>query len=139
MPESDWETIQIKEIRGKKKKVAEGQKNATIEKGMNTWDYMGLSDEQKAFGAAVIGTESAFDPHAKGLSKSEHGLGQFNDDTWKEAVKYYNDKQKEAPKSRWPVVDPVKGRDDYDSQIRSWVRGSKKPGRVPGISPVTRT
>ncbi len=117
MPESDWNTIQIKEIPGKKK-VTEDQKNATIEKGMSTWDQMGLSDEQKAFGGAVIGTESAFDPHAKGPSESERGLGQFTDRTWKDAVNYYNDERKKPQNQNWPAVDAVKGREDHDSQIR---------------------
>lgn len=95
MPSTDWDTIQTKEIPGKKK-VTEDEKNATIEKAINTWDEMGLTDEQKAFGAAVMGHESGFDAKAKGATKGsdEYGLGQFTEGTWKEAVKHYDDEQK---------------------------------------------
>ena len=83
MPESDWETIQTKKGQDIGN-VTEDQKNATIEKAERTWDKMGLTDEQKAFGIATMGLESGFDPNAKSSAKGsdEHGLGQFKRETW---------------------------------------------------------
>jgi hypothetical protein len=126
MLESDWDTIQIKDIKGAKK-VTEDQKNKTIEHAVNTWQGMGLTDPEIAFGTTVMGHESAFNPHLKGPSKTERGLGQFTGDTWKDAVNYYNDERKKPENSHWPAVDPVKGRDDHDSQIQvmgPWVRNA---------------
>jgi len=113
-----WDNIGIKKGQGGAGKVTEEQKNALIERAVTTWEEMGVKDPaQLAFGIAMMGLESGFNPHARGSSKTERGLGQFIDDTWGDAVKRYN-------KHHWPPVDPVKGRDDYDSQIRvigAWI------------------
>ena len=124
MPSTDWDTIQIKDIEGAKK-LTEDQKNATIEHAVKTWEGMGLDPAQIAFGTAVIGTESAFNPHIKGPSKSEYGLGQFDEPTWGDAVNHYNDERKKPGNHDWPHVDRVKGRDDHDSQIQvmgPWIK-----------------
>ncbi len=119
MPESDWETIQTKKGQGIGN-VTEDQKNATIEKAERTWDKMGLTDEQKAFGIATIGLESGFDPNAKGSAKGsdEYGLGQFKRETWGDAVKHYN-------KQYDPDIDNAdKARNDPDAQTKvmgAWV------------------
>ena len=107
-----WDNIGIKLLPGGAPRVSEEQKNALIERAVSRWKGMGLSDQQIAFGVAMMGLELAFDPHARGNSKTERGLGQFIDDTWGSAVKRHNDDE-----HRWPPVDPVKGRDDYDAQI----------------------
>lgn len=119
-----WDTIQIKEIPGAKK-VTEDQKNRTIEHAVSTWQGMGLTNPEIAFGIATMGLESAFNPRIKGPSTSERGLGQFNDDTWRDAVNYYNRERTKPGNTAWPAVDPVKGRDDHDSQINvmgPWIR-----------------
>lgn len=126
MASTDWDTIQIKEIPGKKK-VTEEQKNATIEHAVKTWEGMELDPAQIAFGTAVMGHESGFDAKAEGTTKDsdEFGLGQFTEGTWKEAVKHYNDERRKPENSNWPAVDPVKGREDHDSQIQvmgPWIR-----------------
>ncbi|MGD0231431.1 MAG: hypothetical protein ABSC19_13910 [Syntrophorhabdales bacterium] len=69
MASTDADSIQINEIPGKKK-VTEDQKNATTEHAVKTWKGMGLDPALMAFGTAMMGTESAFDPHVKGPSRS---------------------------------------------------------------------
>lgn len=75
----------------------------------------GLTREQVAFGIATMRVESGFNPAAKGPSTTEKGLGQFNDRTWKEAVKEYNKnfRGKDEPK-----IDPSKDRADTEAQIK---------------------
>ena len=133
-----WDTIQIK--KGTGGYVTEEQKNNLIEHAVTTWEGMGLTDDQIAFGIGVMGIESGFYPHAKGLrSKSEYGLGQFTEDTWKDAVDYYNTRPEHKARQEQDI-DPEKGKDDPDSQIpvigawipRAWGRAAEIPvGRRP--------
>lgn len=110
-----WDNIQIK--KGTGGHVTEEQKNNLIEHAVSTWERMGLSDDQMAFGIAVMGAESGFNPDAKGLkSKTEYGLGQFIEPTWKEAVNHYNTRPEHKARHE-PDIDPDKGRNDVDSQI----------------------
>jgi hypothetical protein len=130
-----WENIQIKKGPGGCGDVTEDQKNKTIEHAVSTWERMGLSDDQIAFGIGVIGMESGFNGHAKGVkSRTEHGYGQFIEDTWKAAVKRYNTRPEHKARQE-PDVDPVEGRDDPDSQIavigawipNAWGRAAEIP------------
>lgn len=57
-----------------------------VAKAANLWRAMGLSTEQIAFGIAVMNAEFNFDATAK-ASTSAHGLGQFTDTTWSDAIK----------------------------------------------------
>ncbi len=131
-----WDNIQIKKGKGGCGDVTEEQKNNLIEHAVSTWEGMGLSDEQIAFGIGVMGLESGFNHRAIGESKSESGLGQFNEKTWGDAVKYYNTRP-EHPTRLEPDIDPVKGRDDPDAQIavmgpwlrKVWDRAGTIPGR----------
>jgi hypothetical protein len=132
-----WDNIQIKKGKGGCGDVTPEQKNNLIEHAVSTWEGMGLSDEQIAFGIGVMGLESGFNPRAKGVkSDTESGLGQFIDDTWKEAVHHYNTRPEHATRLE-ADIDPDKGRDDPDSQIavmgpwlrKTWERAGTIPGR----------
>jgi hypothetical protein len=122
MSESDWVNIQIKQGHGAGK-VTEDQKNATIERALTMWDQMDLklTKEQKAWAAAMMGTESGFysKAHGKTESSDEYGLGQFTKGTWDLAMKHYDDERKNHARSHWPAVDQKKAREeqDQDSQI----------------------
>ena len=135
MASTYWDTIQIKGIHGAKK-VTEDQKNATIEHAVKTWEAMGLTDAEMAFGIATMGLESAFNPHLKGPSVSEYGLGQLTKDTWRDAVKHYNEERRKPENRHWPAVDPTRGRDDPDSQINvmgPWIRNAwDRAGQIGG-------
>jgi hypothetical protein len=112
-----WDIIQIKEGKGGCGDVTEEQKNNLIEHAVSTWENMGLSDEQIAFGIGVMGLGSGFNPRAKGVaSDTESGLGQFTGGTWGDAVKYYN-RRPERKARHEPDIDPVKGREDPHSQV----------------------
>ena len=116
--------IQIKKGPGGCGDVTVEQKNNLIDHAVSTWEGIGLSDDQIAFGIGVMGLESGFNPRAIGSSESESGLGQFNKDTWGEAVKYYNKRPEHATRLE-ADIDPDKGRDDRDSQIAvmgPWLR-----------------
>jgi hypothetical protein len=132
-----WDNIQIKKGKGGCGDVTPEQKNNLIEHAVSTWEGMGLSDEQIAFGIGVMGLESGFNPRAKGVkSDTESGLGQFIDDTWKEAVHHYNTRPEHATRLE-ADIDPDKGRDDPDSQIavmgpwlrKTWDRAGTIPAR----------
>ena len=71
MASTYWDTLQIKKGHGIGD-VTEDEKNARIERAVNTWDQMKMTDEQKAFGLATMRQESGFDPKAKGSSKTEY-------------------------------------------------------------------
>ena len=114
-------------------------KNNLIEHAVSTWEGMGLSDEQIAFGIGVMGLESGFNPHAKGTTSPksvEYGLGQFTGDTWGDAVKHYN-KRPEHTVRREPNIDADKDKDDPNAQIavmgpwlrKTWDRAGTIPGR----------
>ena len=119
MASTYWDTIQIKEMPGRKK-VTENQKNATIERAVSTWKSMGLADPQIAFGTAVMGHKSGFDANAGGMNEAsdEYGLGQFTQNTWRDAVDYYNENYR-------PIIEnAAKAKADPDAQIRvmgAWV------------------
>lgn len=109
---SIWDSIKIKKGPGGCGNVSNEQKNKTIESAVETWENMGLDQDQIAFGIAVMGVESGFNPLARGHSKTERGLGQFNDDTWTDAVKFHN--------SLYPnPVDPAKNRNEEACQVRA--------------------
>lgn len=132
-----WDTIQIKKGGGGCGDVTEEQKNGNIDHAVSTWEHMGLTDDQIAFGIGLMGVESGFNPHAKGVkSKSEHGLGQFTEKTWKAAVKHYNTRPEHKTRNE-PDIDAVKGKDDPSSQIavigawipNAWGRAAQIPAR----------
>ena len=60
-----WENIGIKKGPGGCGDVTEEQKNSTKDHAVSTWERMGLSEDEIAFGIGVMGLESGFDPHAK--------------------------------------------------------------------------
>jgi len=135
--EKPWDNIQIKKGKGGCGDVTVEQKNDLIEHAASTWEGMGLSDEQIAFGIGVMGLESGFNPQAKGVaSDTESGLGQFNNETWEDAVRYYNNRPEHVTRHE-PDMDPDKGRDDPGSQIavmgpwlrKAWDRAGTIPGR----------
>ncbi len=112
MPKKYWSNIKPKAIFGKQT-LSESEKDKVIDDTADKWARMGLSRKQIAFGIATMGLESGFDPTAKGTSKSEYGLGQFNDPTWKDAVEKYNklhgtkfdpDKTKRDPTTQQAVM-----------------------------------
>jgi len=133
-----WDNIQIKTGKGGCGDVTVEQKNNLIEHAVTTWEDMGLSDEQLAFGIGVMGLESGFNPHAKGTTAEsvEYGLGQFTKKTWEDAVNYYN-KRPEHTTRREPHIDADKDRDDPNAQIavmgpwlrKTWDRAGTIPGR----------
>ena len=45
--------------------VTEGAKDSTITAAVTTWQQIGLTQQQIAYGVAVMGVESGFDPGAK--------------------------------------------------------------------------
>ncbi len=61
-----WENIQIKKGPGGCGDVTEEQKNNLIDQAVSTWEGMGLSDEQIAFGIGVMGLESGVQSSRKG-------------------------------------------------------------------------
>lgn len=131
-----WENIGIKKGPGGCGDVTKEQKNSTIDHAVSTWKRMGLTDDEIAFGIAVMGLESGFNPHAKGTTAEsvEYGYGQFIDTTWKEAVDHYNTRPEHAA-LREPNIDPDKIRDDPNSQIAvmgPWIRKTlKRAGTIP--------
>ena len=129
-----WETIGIKKGKGGCGDVTEEQKNNTIDHAVSTWKRMGLTDDQIAFGVAVMGLESGFNPNAKSESSSAHGLGQFTDDTWKDAVNHYNTRPEHKTRHE-PDIDPDSGRSDPHSQIEvlgPWIRKTwERAGTIP--------
>jgi hypothetical protein len=136
---SAWDNIRIKTGKGRAGDVTEEQKNNLIEHAVSTWEGMGLSEEQIAFGVGVMGLESGFNPHAKGTTSPksvEYGLGQFIDSTWREAVDYYNNRPEHKVR-REPKIDADNDRDDPNAQIavmgpwlrKTWERAGTIPGR----------
>lgn len=105
---SIWDIIKIKSIAGIEK-VTDEQKNSTISNAVSKWTEMGLSQQQIAYGIAVMGVESAFNPNAKSPT-GPYGLGQFSADTWKDAVKEYNTKY-------GGNLDPIQSKTDPAAQI----------------------
>jgi hypothetical protein len=117
-----WKHIRVKKGYGGVGDVTEEEKDAIIEKAVSQWEKMGLTQEEMAFGIATMNVESGFNPHVKGTSKTEYGLGQFNDDTWHDAVREYNGKYKTPSE---PRIYPDVSRDDPDTQIKAmgaWIR-----------------
>ncbi|MBI5344368.1 MAG: hypothetical protein HZB21_00635 [Deltaproteobacteria bacterium] len=97
--------------------VTEEEKNSIINKAISKWKVMGLSREEIALGIATMNVESGFNQRAKGPSVTEKGLGQFNDPTWKDAVKEYNDNHRaqgepkldpDSASSQWNTDDQIK-------------------------------
>jgi len=131
-----WENIGIKKGPGGCGDVTEEQKNSTIDHAVSTWKRMGLTDDEIAFGIAVMGLESGFNPHAKGTTPEsvEYGYGQFTHETWKEAVDHYNTRPEHDVLGE-PHIDPDKIRDDPNSQIAvmgPWIRKTwKRAGTIP--------
>ena len=129
-----WDNIQIKKGPGGCGDVTEEQKNSTIDRAVSTWEHMGLTEDQIAFGIGGMGMESGFNPGAIGPFDSERGLSQFTQGTWEEAV--YNARP-EHKKRLEPDIDPVKSRDDPDSQVqvtgawipKAWGRAAAIPGK----------
>ncbi|MBI5809813.1 MAG: hypothetical protein HZB21_01290 [Deltaproteobacteria bacterium] len=122
MSSSLWRDIEIKKGLGGVGDVTEAEKDAIIEKAVAQWEKMGLTQNEMAFGIATMNVESGFNPHVKGTSETEYGLGQFNDITWRPAVKEYNDKYRGKTEHR---IYPDVSRDDPDAQIKvmgAWIR-----------------
>jgi hypothetical protein len=70
------------------------------------WD----SHDEIAFGIAVMGLESGFNPRAKGTtleSRTDYGLSQFTDETWEQAVNHYNTRPEHATLGE-PHINPAK-------------------------------
>ncbi|MBI5212128.1 MAG: hypothetical protein HY957_01995 [Nitrospirae bacterium] len=86
-----WDIIGIKKGPGGVGDVTVEQKNSTISDAVSKWTEMGLSQEQIAFGIATMGVESGFNSTAQAKTTTAYGLGQFTNDAWKRAVKYYNE------------------------------------------------
>lgn len=85
-----WANITRKTGPGGVGAVSEEYKDSIITDAVTTWQQMGLTQQQIAYGIAAIGVESGFNPDAVS-STGPIGLGQFSQDTWTDAVKYYND------------------------------------------------
>lgn len=113
-----WDNIKKKRGHGGAGNVTEKEKANIIWKADAIWDRMKLPSEQKALGIAIMNVESGFNPDAKGPSKTERGLGQFNDGTWAQAVKYYNDSRNSFRGTGDPVIDLNASRTDLDTQIK---------------------
>jgi hypothetical protein len=113
-----WDNIQSKKGPGGVGDVTEEEKNNHIERAVNTWERMGLTEDQIAFGIGVMGLESGFNPRARNNKSTAEGLGQFTGDTWKDAVKRYNTRPAHKKLSE-PDIDLVTGRTDPDSQIQA--------------------
>jgi len=129
-----WDNIGFK--KGTGGHVTQDQKNSLIEQAVSTWSRMGLTDDEIALGIGIMGIESGFYPQAKHQTPKHkwYGLGQLRDDTWEEAVNHYNTRpEHKALHER--NIDPVKGRDDLDSQIAvmgPWIRKTwARAGTVP--------
>jgi hypothetical protein len=97
------------------------------------WD----SHDEIAFGIAVMGLESGFNPRAKGTtleSRTEYGLSQFTDETWEQAVNHYNTRPEHATLGE-PHINPGKSRSDPNSQIEvmgPWIsKTCKRTGTIP--------
>jgi hypothetical protein len=126
-----WENIGIKKGTGGCGDVTEEQKNSTIDHAVSTWERMGLSEDEIAFGIGVMGLESGFNPHAKSTdpkSPTEYGFSQFTDDTWKDAVDFYNTRPEHDALGE-QKIDPVNGRRDPGAQIAvmgPWIRKTWK-------------
>lgn len=125
----DWIGKDVETKKGKNGVgVSDPEKNATIELAHGVWTDMGLSNEQIAAGIATMNIESGFNSKAEHTQDGETyiGLGQFDDDTWDEAVtkynKYFNEK-----------LDPAKERYDILSQIKvsgAWIKDRIWPNAV---------
>ncbi len=103
--------------------VNEDEKNRIISEAVATWKRMGLSREQIAFGIAAMNIESGFNPGAKGTSKSEKGLGQFTDETWKDAINAYNrDKDKTEKKIDPSVLSNSGNASDQIKVMGRWIK-----------------
>lgn len=121
---SIWNHIKIKGINGVGK-VSEEEKCRIIWKADAVWDRMGLTNEQKALGIAIMNVESGFNHKVKGTSSTEKGLGQFTDPTWASAVNFYNDPRNGFMGINDPKLDPVLSREDKGAQITvtgAWVK-----------------
>lgn len=117
-----WKNIKIKKGSGGVGNVTDNEKCATIDKADSTWERMGLTQEQRAFGIASMNVESGFNPAAKNPGSTAYGLGQFIDPTWKDAVTYYNDKIRGKNESK---IYPDVSRSDPDAQIKvmgAWIQ-----------------
>ena len=90
MTKSIWNSIQPKYGPSGCGDVTPAEKDTIISEAVSTWQSMGLTQNQIAFGIATMGVESGFNPLARGSSQTEFGLGGINDKTWIDAVKYYN-------------------------------------------------
>jgi hypothetical protein len=112
-----WDNIQIKKGSGGVGDVTDEEKNHHIEQAVKTWERMGLTEDQIAFGIGVMGLESGFNPRAGNAGSSAKGLGQFTEGTWKDAVRHYNTRAAHR-KLFEPDIDPVTGSGNIDSQIQ---------------------
>lgn len=112
-----WKNIKVKKGSGGAGDVTEDEKYAVIEDADSTWGEMGLTQEQKAFGIAVMNVESGFNPAAKNPlpESTAYGLGQFINSAWETAVKYYNAKFRDKSE---PWIDTDSSRSDTDAQIK---------------------
>ncbi len=72
MSSSLWRHIKTKKGFGGVGNVTEDEKNAIIEDAVSQWEKMGLTQEEMSFGIATINVESGFNPHVKGISKTEY-------------------------------------------------------------------
>ncbi|MBI5969672.1 MAG: hypothetical protein HY884_00750 [Deltaproteobacteria bacterium] len=115
MSSKEWD-ITPKEGPGGAGDVTEEEKNSIINKAISKWKEMGLSMEEIALGIATMNVESGFNPLAENPDpkSSAKGLGQFNDLTWPDAVKYYNRHRAKGE----PKIDPDSSRWDTDDQIK---------------------
>ena len=118
-----WKDIKTKKGSGGSGDVTEDEKYDIIEDADSTWEKMGLTKEQKAFGIATMNVESGFNPTVKNptLGSTAYGLGQLTYPTWKDAVKYYNAKFRGENE---PWIDTNLSRSDTDAQIKvtgAWI------------------
>lgn len=118
-----WKNIKTKKGSGGAGDVTEDEKYAIIGDADSTWEKMGLTQEQKAFGIATMNVESGFNPKAKNPAPNStaYGLGQLTKRTWEDAVNYYNAKFRGENE---PRIDTDLSRSDTDAQIKvtgAWI------------------
>ena len=84
-----FSNIRIRRIPGVPK-TSPIERDRLLALSLFTWQNMGLTSQEVAFGIATMGVESTFNPNAAAPTSTAFGLGQFTDPTWTDAVKYYN-------------------------------------------------
>lgn len=109
----EWKFIPIKRGNNGVGKVTGEYASQIIEQAENEWLGQ-LSDEQIAFGIALMNVESGFNPNAAysgPLPSHAFGLGQFQPGTWEAEVAKYNQNNTDN-------IDPVADKWNAGAQIK---------------------